>query len=147
MKSNILLCLCLLFLVSTAANATTVYKWDENGRTIYSQTPPPPGIKFVIVEKKIKTSTSVATADSASDGSTFEERQAERDQKKKEQEQLAESNKIKKENCAIARNNLDSLSSRGQVTIKENDIYRKLSEEERQQRIQETKSQIDEFCS
>ncbi len=41
---------------------------------------------------------------------------------------------------------MESLTSRGQVTLKEGDIYRKLTEEERQAKIQETQSQVDEFC-
>lgn len=147
MTTKVLLCFSLIILVCTTAYSTTVYKWDEDGRTIYSQTPPPAGVKFEIVEQDSKGSTSVATAESNSTGSTFEERQAEREANKKQQELLEESNKIKKENCEIAKNNKFSLTSRGQVTIKENDIYRKLSEEERQQRLKETESQIKEFCS
>ncbi len=59
---------------------------------------------------------------------------------------LEESNRIKKENCAIAQKNMQSLSSRGQVTVKDGDIYRKLSEEERQSKIQKAQSNIKEYC-
>ena len=41
---------------------------------------------------------------------------------------------------------MQSLSSRGQVTVKDGDIYRKLSEEERQSKIQEAQSNIKEYC-
>ena len=134
-------------ILCTAAYAATVYKWSEDGRTIYSQTPPPPGVEFeIVIEKDIGKTTSVAKAAPSSTGSTFEERREQRLQKKNEQEVLEESNRIKQENCAIAQRNMQSLSSRGQVTIKEGDIYRKLTEEERQGRIQETQSQIEEFC-
>ena len=134
-------------ILCTTAYAATVYKWNEDGRTIYSQTPPPPGVEFeIVIEKDLGKSTSVAKAAPSSSGSTFEERREQRLQKKTEQEVLEESNRIKQENCAIAQRNMQSLSSRGQVTIKEGDIYRKLTEEERQGRIQETQSQIDEYC-
>ena len=120
--------------------------WSEDGKTIYSQTPPPPGVEFeIVIEENIGRSTSVAKAESSS-SNTFEKRREERQQKKSEKEVLEESNRIKQENCAIAQNNMDSLESRGQVTIKEGDIYRKLSEEERQGRIQETQSQVEEYC-
>lgn len=133
--------------VCMVANAGTVYKWDEDGRTIYSQTPPPPGVKFeVIVEENIGKSTSVANAEPRYSNSSFEQRREERLQKKQEKEVLEESNRIKQENCAIAQNNMQSLTSRGQVTIKDGDIYRKLSEEERQTQIQQTQGQIEEFC-
>ena len=139
----------LILAVSATAFATTVYKWDdENGKTIYSQTPPPPGIEFeIVVEKNIGRSTSVAKAAPSSSGSTFEERREERLQKRQEKDVLEESNRIKQENCAIAQKNMESLTSRGQVTIKDGDIYRKLTEEERQGKIQETQDQIDEFCT
>ncbi len=133
--------------VCMVANAGTVYKWDEDGRTIYSQTPPSPGVKFeVIVEENIGKSTSVANAEPRYSNSSFEQRRDERLQKKQEKEVLEESNRIKQENCAIAQNNMQSLTSRGQVTIKDGDIYRKLSEEERQTQIQQTQGQIEEFC-
>ena len=140
----------ILFLVlalCSTAFATTVYKWHENGKVIYSQTPPPPGIEFeVVIEKDIGKSTNVATSESSSLGSSFEERQEQRQQDKTQKELLEQSNQIKQENCAIAQSNMESLTSRGQVTLKEGDIYRKLTEEERQAKIQETQIQVDEFC-
>ena len=142
-----LIAMILTLVVCAQIHATTVYKWDEDGKTIYSQTPPPPGVKFeIIVEEDIGKSTSVAKAGPSYSDSTFEERREERLQKQQEKEVLEESNRIKQENCAIAQKNLQSLSSRGQVTIKDGDIYRKLSEEERQGKIQETQAQIEEFC-
>ena len=42
---------------------------------------------------------------------------------------------------------MESLTSRGQVTVKDGDVYRKLSEEERQAKIEETEEQVKEFCS
>ena len=46
-----------------------------------------------------------------------------------------------------AKNNLTSLTSHGQVTIKEGELYRKLTEEERQERIQTANANIEEYCS
>ncbi|MEM7402144.1 MAG: DUF4124 domain-containing protein [Pseudomonadota bacterium] len=151
MIAKILISLSLTLLLCTAALAGPVYKWTEDGRIIYSQTPPPPGIEFeVVFEEDIgKKSTSVAKVDSDSSGgtSTFEERRDARKQNEAEKKVLEESNKIKAENCAIATKNMESLTSRGQVTIKDGDIYRKLTEEERQSKINETKEQVSEFCS
>ncbi|MEJ2115903.1 MAG: hypothetical protein P8X88_07645, partial [Gammaproteobacteria bacterium] len=78
---------------------------------------------------------------------SFDERREQRKQDEANKKALQESNKIKAENCAIAQKNLESLTSRGQVTVKDCDIYRKLSEEERQSRIQETQEQVSEFCN
>jgi len=97
-------------------------------------------------DQGVNKKTAVAKADGDS-GSTFDERREERKQSEADKKVLAESNKIKAENCAIATQNMESLTSRGQVTVKDGDIYRKLTEEERQSRITETKEQVSEYCS
>ena len=151
MIAKILITLSLTVILGSAALAGPVYKWTEEGRIIYSQTPPRPGIEFeVVFEDDIgKSGTSVAKVDSDStaSGSSFEERREERKQTEAQKKALEESNKIKAENCAIATKNMESLTSRGQVTVKDGDIYRKLTEEERQAKIDETKQQVSEFCS
>lgn len=134
--------------LSSAAVADVVYKWtDTDGRTIYSQTPPPAGIDYVVVEQKYatpvtensgSTSKSLSTSSSPSADNTGDS--------KTEKERVAESENIKAENCEKARKNLTSLTSRGQVTIKEGDLYRKLTEEERQEKITENQQMVDEFC-
>ncbi len=69
------------------------------------------------------------------------------EEKKRTGQQLTESNQIKQENCTQAKTNLTSLTSRGQVTLKEGDLYRKLTEEERQDRIKTANQSIEEFCN
>ena len=150
MTTKFLIAACISLLLATASLAGPVYKWTEDGRVIYSQTPPAPGVPFeVVFEEEIGKKTSVAKANSSSStsGSTFEERREQRKQSEADKKVMEESNKIKAENCAIATKNMESLTSRGQVTIKDGDVYRKLSEEERQAKIQETKDQVAEFCS
>jgi hypothetical protein len=137
-------------LLATTALAGPVYKWNEEGRVIYSQTPPAPGIEFeVVFQDETGANTSVAKVDkgTSDSGDSFEKRREERLQKKTDKQVEEESNKIKAENCAIATKNMESLTSRGQVTVKDGDIYRKLSEEERQAKIQETQEQVSEFCN
>lgn len=146
MISKTFLTICLALFLATAAQAAPVYKWSEEGRVIYSQTPPPPGITFEVVyqdDQGVK-DTAVAKADSNSD--SFEERREQRKQGEADKKVMEESNKIKAENCAIATKNMESLTSRGQVTVKDGDVYRKLSEDERQAKISETKEQVSEYC-
>ena len=135
-------------LLCAAVQADTVFKWDENGKTIYSQTPPPPGVKYEIIVENKKSSpsseTKLASTSSSKDG--LKKSREDREKKKTEKQIMAESNQIKEENCGIAKKNMESLTSHGQVTVKEGDIYRKLSEEERQSRIQDTEAQMKEFC-
>ena len=146
-KYNALVFLTLILLCGAANADTTVYKWeDSTGKIIYSQTPPPSGTPFEVVEQRASAPLpTTASAQSAQKASA--ESQAANEQEKEEQERLAQSEQIKQENCAQARTNLTSLTSRGQVTIKEGDLYRKLSEEERQKMISDVESQIEEFCT
>lgn len=139
----------LLGLFCLAANAdTTVYKWqDSTGKIIYSQTPPPTGTPFEVVEQRAPAPLPSNTASAKSAQQAVQDAQPSREAAQEEQELLAQSEQIKQENCAQARTNLTSLTSRGQVTIKEGDLYRKLSEEERQQMISDVESQVSEFCN
>lgn len=147
MISKTLFAICLSLSLITLAHAGPVYKWNDEGRVIYSQTPPAPGIEFeVVYQDETGANTSVAKANTdASDD--FDKRREERIEKKNDKKIQEESNKIKAENCAIASKNMESLTSRGQVTVKDGDIYRKLTEEERQAKIQETQEQVSEYCS
>ncbi|NNC66731.1 MAG: DUF4124 domain-containing protein [Gammaproteobacteria bacterium] len=149
MISKILIAVSFALFLGTAAYAGQVYKWSDEGRIIYSQTPPAPGVEFeVVFQDETGANTSVAKVDGAASnsGDSFEKRREERLQKKTDKQVQEESNKIKAENCAIATQNMQSLTSRGQVTVKDGDIYRKLSEEERQAKIQETQEQVSEYC-
>lgn len=137
-----------LLLLSAVDAASTAYKWvDGTGKTIYSQTPPPVGVPFEVVEQPDAQSTSLSNNSTSNLQDQVAKAQDARSQKKEEKQRLAESEQIKKENCTQAKTNLTSLTSRGQVTIKEGDLYRKLTEEERQTRIADTKSQISEYCN
>ena len=146
-KLGIPLAIMTLLLFSTVDAASTAYKWvDGTGKIIYSQTPPPVGVPFEIVEQPDAKSTSLTKSSSNLEDQVAKAQEA-RQEKKAEQQRIAESEQIKNENCTQAKTNLTSLTSRGQVTIKEGDLYRKLSEEERQERITDAKSQISEFCN
>ena len=146
-KLGISLTIMTLLLLSTVDAASTAYKWiDGTGKTIYSQTPPPVGVPFEIVEQPNAESASLTKSSSNLQEKVAKAQEA-RQEEKDQQQLVADSEQIKKENCAQAKTNLTSLTSRGQVTIKEGDLYRKLSEEERQDRIADAKSQISEFCN
>ncbi|MFK8026786.1 MAG: DUF4124 domain-containing protein [Gammaproteobacteria bacterium] len=135
--------------VLIAANASAqAYKWTSStGNIIYSQTPPPMGTPYELVDDASIASSNYGVSRTKDLQKNLNSSQEVREKKKVEQQQLAESNQIKQENCAQAKTNLTSLTSRGQVTIKEGDLYRKLTEEERQERITSANQNIEEFCN
>jgi hypothetical protein len=134
-------------LIATNASAQA-YKWvNPAGNTIYSQTPPPMGTPYELVnDANIASSNSGVSSAKRSQKNLDSFRDA-REKKKTEQQQLAESNQIKQENCVQAKTNLTSLTSHGQVTIKEGELYRKLTEEERQDKIKTANQSIEEYCN
>jgi hypothetical protein len=132
--------------IATNANAEA-YKWiSPTGNTIYSQTPPPMGTPYELVNDASIASSNYGVSSTKDLRKNLDTSREAREKKKNEQQQLAESNQIKQENCAQAKTNLTSLTSRGQVTIKEGELYRKLTEEERQDRIKTANQSIEEFC-
>ena len=135
-----------LIFISSNANAQA-YKWtNPAGNIIYSQTPPPIGTPFELVDDRSIASTNYGVSSTKDLESGLDASRQSREDKKAEQQKLAESEQIIKENCTQAKTNLTALTSRGQVTIKEGELYRKLTEEERQERIQQANASIGEFC-
>lgn len=133
----------------TGAADARMYRWvDENGTTVYSQSPPASG---EAAEVKINTSTSTPRKQPATDVATQSSDPSQESAGKPangpSKEEIAESNKIKSENCAAAQHNLNLYTSLGNKLVKTPDgLYKRLTEEERQQKIEQSKAQISEFC-
>lgn len=128
--------------------AAGMYKWvDEQGNVQYSQQPPA-GRQAESIKAPPPPSSSAdeETARLKQQMEGFDERQGDRAKAAAEQQQSADVEAQRKANCEMARTNLQTLTSRGQISIKEGDEYRRLSEEERQAKIAEAQKQVDEFC-
>jgi hypothetical protein len=133
-----------------ALAADAIYKWvDESGETHYSQTrpsgdyevelvkgAPPPADNPEQVKQHLQRQVDEMT-----------ERNKEQNDVKKEAISEAEYQKLVKENCTNARNNLGALEQGGRkrYLTPEGEVVR-LTEEERQSRIAEANKQIKEYC-
>ena len=70
-----------------------------------------------------------------------------REARKEEQRAASEDTQIRRENCEAAKHNLDLYTNLGRRVVKGPDgKYSRPSEEVRQQRIEEAKKNIEEFC-
>ena len=144
----LLLPLLATLIIITNADAK-MYRWvDENGVTVYSQTPPPSGDATELniaapkpaSQPEAEPTTSVEPTDA-----TQEEKQATEDEEMAKKK--AESDKIKAENCKAARHNLDVYTNIGNRLLKTPDgLYERLSDEEREKRIKQEEGRIKEFC-
>ncbi len=136
--------------VSSAAGKHGIYKWvDDSGAVHYTQTPPPnretqelkpapgPADDPDAISSQLKEQTDA-----------MEKRQTEKRQGAADAQQWAEIQKIRRENCATAKANLAKLQQGGNRAYRtpDGEVVR-LTEEDRQQRIDEANRQIKENCS
>lgn len=125
-----------------------IYKWvDTAGETHYTQLPPPEGITATEVRRAPAAESSGADAQLQQQVEAMDKRLEARDKAKSNAEMDAEIARITRENCEIAKKNLAELQQGGVKRYRTGDgkVIR-LTEEDRQQRIAEANSQIQEFC-
>jgi len=138
----------LLVLVSQPLVAET-YKWvNEQGVVTYSQTPPP-GQQAERVKLHGAAAPSGAQ-DSQSKLNELRQRLADgaedRELAKQQQQEADAEIQRKKQNCESARSNLQKLEGLGSRLYQVDGQYRRLTEEERQQFMQQERDHIKENC-
>ena len=150
-RSWSLLSACLVVPVGLASAA--LYKWtDENGIVVYSQTPPPSGQAKVIrtapgpdLEQRRQAAEALrSTVEQTQDAATA---RAQAREEKKQQQAQDNALQTRAKSCEIARKNLATLENLGLGRLRMPDgqtVF--LSAEERAARMQETRTQIEQFC-
>jgi Skp family chaperone for outer membrane proteins len=141
----------LLLLISPLLQAETSYRWvDENGGTVYSQSPPPQGEATIINHRyQRETSAGKPTGRARLNAlrQQLEDRQEDRLLQKQTRQQADQQKTLKQQRCQSARHNLATLQSLGGRRLRTADgQYLRLTEEERQARIATAQQQINENC-
>jgi Domain of unknown function (DUF4124) len=135
---------------SPAADTQDIYKWtNDQGEVQYTQFPPQ-GRPVEILHGALPPAQSPETAgnDLQKQLDTMEQQNEKQQQETRDAEQRAEIQKIRKKNCETARQNLINLNRGGNVRyMGPNGEAIRLTEEERQKRIDETNKQIKENCN
>lgn len=149
-------CSCRL-LLSTAAilfvsplSAAEVHKWvDENGVTHYSSRKPDhvEAEKLSLPPQTPKAAQGAAVGQLEAGTKALGERREVRSGKDRDEREAAEDQELRMENCRRARDNLSALESSARRLVKTGDgeIVR-LTEEERQNRMDESRAAIAEHC-
>ena len=129
--------------------AAEIYKWvDEEGVTHYTQQPPPasqasrvdvtgPGEAEIEREQRAmeQTAAELEAAREQRRESAREEARAERQEARRAQQ------------CAQLRENIETLADRRRLRVRDGEgRVRRLSEEERRQRLAERRAELDEHC-
>tara|TARA_R110000772_G_scaffold13567_1_gene40081 strand:- start:1194 stop:1652 length:459 start_codon:yes stop_codon:yes gene_type:complete len=142
---------CLTFILSLFATATfaEIYKWvDENGQTHYSQqaprdiqatvitSPPPPVVDSTAAQQEIDALIKQQTSDEQL--SLEQQNQQQNDEEKKDN---------KDKNCKIAQQQLEEYQNNpGRRIMDADGNVTRLTEEERQQKIQESQENVTTYC-
>jgi len=134
----------LLLALSSSVMAGQVYKWvDAQGVTHFGAQPPQGQAAETL-------NTAVAQPKPAAAESTVPDKSGEskqRDIDRKVKQQVAEQEAERQRYCTTLRTNLAQLQNNPRVRVEEAGGTRRLNEEERQQRIGETKQKIADTCS
>lgn len=135
----------------TAPVEAAIYKWtDENGQTVYSETPPPKGTTGTRLKEAPPppVDPNAAMENLRNRAEAFEKRQEELGKQESDTQQSAEREKQVQENCERLRNNLEILTTNNQVREQTGEgEYTVLGEEQRQARIKATQERIQKECN
>lgn len=126
------------------AMAAQVYKWVDAQGVTHFGAQPPQGQQVETVNTVVAPGKSVTAPAPAS------QEKSEPDQQsidRKVKQQVAEQEAERKRYCETMRTNLAQLQNNPRVRVEENGETRRITEEERQARIAETRDKIAENCN
>ncbi|WP_462379466.1 DUF4124 domain-containing protein [Pseudomonas sp. Marseille-QA0892] len=138
--------LALLLITSPVAVAAQVYKWqDANGSLHFSELPPN-GVESLRVDTRLAQASGPTTLPLPRlDSQKAEDEQRAIDERVKAE--VAEQEANRNMFCTTLRTNLAHLKNNPRVRVQEGGEPRRVTEEERQQHIQDTEKRIADNCS
>lgn len=137
--------LILLPLIGSSVASATMYRWvNEEGVTVYSQTPPPAEIETQEIAPPPPPPTAPEPADAGSEPATFEPATAPAGTAA---EQRKEAEERTRRNCENSKKNLAILQSRDTRTVTLPDgTSQTLNADAREEMIRKAEAQVQEFC-
>ncbi|MEE9422209.1 MAG: hypothetical protein V3V50_03535 [Gammaproteobacteria bacterium] len=147
MRKHLILPIVMAF-VSLTCQAGNIYKWQEDGKTVYGEYPP-----IGADTEQLSRSSAVRINESARPSATklLEQQEQATKDAATEAEIVADADAYKqtrKSNCATARRNLSMYTAGGRHRFRQPDgSVKYLDEAETQNRIEEANSHIRDFCN
>ncbi|MFO8025547.1 DUF4124 domain-containing protein [Thiohalophilus sp.] len=144
---NQLFALLLLLALATPMALAATYKYqDESGNTVYSQNPPEnldiPYEVMSNISSHARPGSDSAPAASSRPSPRPQQDEEENDTVAREQQQAEQ---MRKENCKAAKKNLEIYTVYRRIRNEEGEVVR-ISDDERQQKVDEAKQAIQDFC-
>ena len=128
---------------------SVTYKWvDENGVTIYSQSPPPGGSADVLAPPPPPAVDPAEARERLNRQlQRFEDEREDQEISEQKQSKQADKQAIYQANCSSARSNLRNLQGNPRKLMRTAEgTYERLTDERRQQLIEEAQQLIDTYC-
>lgn len=132
----------LLLLLSTSALAGQIYKWVDAQGVTHFDAQPPAGQNATPIETKTPPAPASAPQGNPPSGNDAKQKAADAAVK----QEISEAQQRTDEYCDQARTNLAQLTNNPRVRQELNGEMRRLSEDERQAKITETKAAIADNC-
>lgn len=147
MKQSLLISLILAgtMLLANSGHAAT-YKWtDAQGNVHYTQHPPAEGSYERMKVDKSRPSSSEPETDTSTTSSNTAAPATSTKNNQVIKEEIAKNEEIRTKNCEAAKRNLEILTVYKRYKDKDGNVVR-MDDNERAQKIEEAKQQINEFC-
>lgn len=125
------------------------YRWvDENGVTVYSQSPPPEGEATVIKPPPPPaTPPDEAWKELNQQRLRLEDAREDRELEQESQQKQAEEDEVRRKNCETARQTLERLQGHPPKLVRTTSgEYKPINEEERQAMLEEARAKVQEYC-
>lgn len=145
MRRMILACSVLLAL-STTVNAGQIYKWVDAQGNVHFGAQPPEGQKAAEVNPNISQPKPPAAQPSTTEAKAETQDAEQKQLDQQARKDVAKNEAERKSYCDHTRKDLAQLRANPRLRIEENGEMRRLTEEERQERISKSEASIKENC-
>lgn len=145
---------CLVFLLLVTFSSLTMkqvraetYKWvDQQGRTNYSQTPPPSGVDYSLMPPPPEVDPAAMKEQIAKQKQFAEKYDKQRTAAGAEKKLMEEDRQAREQNCTLGRDRLASYERPGVMLVQPDGSRIRATEEQRQEQIKLSNDIIAEFC-
>lgn len=132
---------------SASLDAKAIYKWkDEKGNVQYSQTKPPKGVEYTVLNYRQEKGTVVSGEKKSSQAQVSEEDKVLAKQAAQQQQINSQQDELNRKNCQISQNNLKVLENQTRIQVEENGERRLLTDKERADKLKEAQDNVAKFC-
>ena len=149
-KKTLLISALAALAISFAASANKpIYKWkDDQGNVKYTQSKPPRGTEYETIYQRTTNKAAESVTKTEVDPNLTAEQNDILAQQEAEKQRVKQVNEeIRRKNCEIAKNNVESLETNQRIMIMEDGKEKMISGEDRIARLNAAKDNVAKYCN